>query len=62
MGHQEPQESGAGSVPWDERESLETLDPKGQMDSKAHEERWVMMAEMELVARVPRAERENVAS
>lgn len=49
-------------VPWDERVSLETLDPKGQMDNRAREERWVMMAEMELVARVPRAERENVAS
>lgn len=49
-------------VPWDERVSLETLDPKGKMDNQAHEERWVMMDEMELVAQVLKVERENVAS
>ncbi|KAK4817446.1 hypothetical protein QYF61_015601 [Mycteria americana] len=59
---QEPQESGAGSDPRDERVSLETLDPKGQMDSRAHEERWVMMDEMELVAQVLKAERADLVT
>lgn len=49
-------------VPWEGRVSLETLDPKGRMDSQAHEEKWVMMDEMELVAQVLKAGRENVAS
>lgn len=62
VGNQDHQEKGAGSVHWDERVSLEILDPGDQMDSQAHEERWVMMDEMELVAQVPKAERENVAS
>lgn len=59
---QDLQENVAGLVPWEGRVSLETLDSKGQMDSQAHEERWVMMDEMELVARVLKAGRENVAS
>lgn len=59
---QDPQENVAGLVPWEERVSLETLDPKGRTDSQAHEERWVMMDEMELVARVLKAGRENAAS
>ncbi|RMB92740.1 hypothetical protein DUI87_30790 [Hirundo rustica rustica] len=59
---QDPQENVAGLVPWEGRVSLETLDPKGQMDSQAHEERWVMMDEMELVARVLKAGRVDLVT
>ncbi|OWK53741.1 Collagen alpha-3(VI) chain [Lonchura striata] len=59
---QDPQENVAGLVPWEERVSLETLDPKGRTDSRAHEERWVMMDEMELVARVLKAGREDLVT
>lgn len=61
VGNQEHLEKGAGLAHWDKRASLEILDPGDQMDSKAHEERWVMMDEMELAAQVLKAERENVA-